>query len=75
MIFAASCPGKLNPWTLVTVTKHCNFTDWLFLVYLAKNLDGMVFRELFLGLADDLEDKKPSSKGSLLDYEQPNEAY
>lgn len=69
MVFASNCPGKLSPWSMLTVSKHCNFTDWLFLVYLSKNLDGMVFREIFLGIADELEDKKPLRKGSLMSNE------
>lgn len=75
MVFATTCPGKLNPWSMVTLTRHCNFSDWLFLVYLADNLDGIVFKELFLGLAEDLEEKKPSSKGSLIDYEDEKDGY
>lgn len=71
LVFYNACPGKLNPWTVLTVSKHCSFTDWLFLVYLSKNIDGMVFKEIFLGLAEDLEDEKPpnlkSSKESLLE--------
>ncbi|RZC32479.1 innexin inx7 [Asbolus verrucosus] len=59
MVFASSCPGKLNPWDMLTVTQRCEFTDWLFLKYLSKNMDGLVFRELFLGLAEDLDEKKP----------------
>ncbi|XP_044262258.1 innexin inx7-like [Tribolium madens] len=60
LAFATSCPGKLDPWQMLTVTQKCDFTDWLFLKYLAKNMDALVFRELFLGLAEDLEEtKKP----------------
>lgn len=59
LVFASPCPGKLDPWNLVTVTQYCDFTDWLFLKYLEKNMDALVFRELFLGLAEDLEEKKP----------------
>lgn len=44
---------------MLTVTKQCDFTDWLFLKYLSKNLDGLIVCELFLGLAEDLEEKKP----------------
>ncbi|CAH1379412.1 unnamed protein product [Tenebrio molitor] len=58
IVFATSCPGKLNPWNMLTVTQRCDFTDWLFLKYLAKNMDGLVFKELFLGLAEDLEENK-----------------
>lgn len=75
MVFASTCPGKLSPWTMVTVSRYCNFTDWLFLVYLAKNLDGMVFREIFLGLAEDLEEHKPVPKESLINNEEGNDNF
>ncbi|XP_019871476.1 innexin inx7 [Aethina tumida] len=58
-VFSNTCPGKLNPWENLTVSRHCNYTDWLFLKYLSKNIDGLVFKEVFLGIAEDLEEKKP----------------
>nr|CAI5829507.1 unnamed protein product [Callosobruchus analis] len=64
--FATTCPGKLNPWDTLTITRHCNFSDWLFLNYLSKNLDSLVFREIFVGLAEEIEGKKPT-KERLLD--------
>nr|CAH7730558.1 unnamed protein product [Callosobruchus chinensis] len=66
MAFATSCPGKLNLWDTLTITRHCNFSDWLFLNYLSKNLDSLVFREIFVGLAEEIEGKKPT-KERLLD--------
>lgn len=57
IVFSNACPGKLNPWRVLTVTHYCNYTDWLFLRYLSKNMDGFVFRELFVGLAEDLYNK------------------
>ncbi|CAH1990859.1 unnamed protein product [Acanthoscelides obtectus] len=62
MVFGVNSPGKLNPWDTLTVTRHCNFSDWLFLSYLAKNLDSMVFREIFVGLAEEIEGKKPNKE-------------
>lgn len=57
MVFANTCPGKINPWDVLTVSRYCNYTDWLFLKYLAKNMDGLVFREIIIGLAEELEDQ------------------
>ncbi|KAF5280645.1 hypothetical protein FQA39_LY05293 [Lamprigera yunnana] len=57
LVFSTACPGKLNPWRVLRVTRYCNFTDWLFLYYLSKNMDGFVFRDLFIGLAEDLDDQ------------------
>lgn len=55
IVFANACPGKLNPWRVLRVTRYCSFTDWLFLYYLSKNMDGYVFRELFISLAEELD--------------------
>jgi len=55
IVFSNACPGKLNPWKVLRVTRYCNFTDWLFLYYLSKNMDGYVFRELFISLAEELD--------------------
>lgn len=71
IIFANVCPGKLNPWRLLTVTNHCNYTDWLFLKYLAKNMDGLLFRELFISLAEELYNK-PFVETK---YEDSNDGY
>lgn len=57
LIFSTTCPGKLNPWRVLRVTRYCNFTDWLFLYYLSQNMDGFAFRDLFIGLAEDLDDQ------------------
>lgn len=57
MVFSHVCPGRLNPWRLLTVTNHCNYTDWLFLKYLSKNMDGLLFRELFISLAEEMYEK------------------
>ncbi|XP_063235934.1 innexin inx7 [Bacillus rossius redtenbacheri] len=53
---AASSGATRDAWSLVTVTRECHFADWLFLYYLAKNMDGFVFRDLFLGLAREMDD-------------------
>ncbi|XP_018562313.1 innexin inx7 isoform X1 [Anoplophora glabripennis] len=69
MVFANTCPGKLNPWNVLTVSKRCNYTDWLFLNYLSKNIDGMVFREIFIGLAEELEEKESSKEALIMSEE------
>lgn len=52
-----ACPGKYNPWNVLKVTHEYYFGDWLFLYYIAKNLDNYVFKELLQSLAEDLENK------------------
>ncbi|KAJ8878182.1 hypothetical protein PR048_022649 [Dryococelus australis] len=59
-VFRLANVGARDVWSLMTVTRECHFSDWLFLYYLAKNLDGRLFRDLFLGLAQDMSgDKLP----------------
>ncbi|XP_012284789.1 innexin inx7 [Orussus abietinus] len=57
-VFSMACPGKHNPWTVLTVTHEYYFGDWLFLYYIAKNLDNYVFKELLQNLAHDLEERR-----------------
>ncbi|KYB25015.1 innexin inx7 [Tribolium castaneum] len=47
---------KLSFWKLKTVTRKFTYADWLFLKYLSKNLDGLVFRELFGRIYEQLDD-------------------
>ncbi|EEZ97262.1 innexin inx7 [Tribolium castaneum] len=51
--------GKLHYWNLNLVVKQCSYHDWLLLKYLAKNMDGLVFRELFMDISEELEERKP----------------
>ncbi|KAH0564494.1 innexin inx7-like [Cotesia glomerata] len=57
-IFSIACPGKYNPWNVLKLTHDYYYGDWLFLYYLAKNLDNYVFKELLEKLAYDLEERK-----------------
>lgn len=54
-LFAMHCPGELNPWQVLYVTKECHFADWLFLYYLSKNMDGLIFKRLFVGMAERID--------------------
>ncbi|KRT84566.1 Innexin [Oryctes borbonicus] len=58
VVFSAWRPAKLSPWMYFTVTKHFDYTEWLFLNYLSQNMDGLAFRELFTLLAGDTDVKK-----------------
>ncbi|XP_043669137.1 innexin inx7-like [Vespula pensylvanica] len=55
VLFSMACPGKYNPWNVVRVTREYHFGDWLFLYYIAKNLDNYVFKDLLERLAQDLD--------------------
>lgn len=54
IVFTMACPGKYDPWKLVTTTHECHYGDWVFLYYIAKNVDNSVFAELLHHLATDL---------------------
>lgn len=56
VVFGFANPQVLDLWSVITVTKEHHFCDWLFLYYLAKNLDGFVFRELLLSAAVEMSD-------------------
>ncbi|XP_011864070.1 PREDICTED: innexin inx7 isoform X2 [Vollenhovia emeryi] len=58
LVFSIACPGKYNPWNVLKVTHEYYFGDWLFLYYIAKNLDNYVFKELLQSLAEDLENRR-----------------
>lgn len=50
-LFSSTCPGRLNTKHLTTVVRHISYSDWLFLYYLAKNLEPFVFCDLLNDLA------------------------
>ncbi|KDR11526.1 innexin inx7-like [Zootermopsis nevadensis] len=74
IVFGFANPQVLDLWSLVTVTKECHFSDWLFLYYLAKNLDGFVFRELFLSAAVEISDVPPETYHYASDDDDEEEA-
>lgn len=43
-MFRHATNGKFNPYNVIRVVNGCQFGDWLFLYYLAKNMSGMVFQ-------------------------------
>lgn len=47
-MFSMACPGKMNPWDMLVVTNEFFFTDWLFLYYLARNMEPYLFRQMLL---------------------------
>ncbi|KAJ9577539.1 hypothetical protein L9F63_005912 [Diploptera punctata] len=48
-------PHLAHVWELVNLTGENHFSDWLFLYYLGKNLDPVVFQELFLSTAAQID--------------------
>ncbi|XP_049887980.1 innexin inx7 [Pectinophora gossypiella] len=55
MMFRQVAGSKFSPTNVIRVVNGCQFADWLFLYYLSKNMQGFVFQELFIRLAEELE--------------------
>ncbi|XP_076181367.1 innexin 7 [Ptiloglossa arizonensis] len=62
IVFSLACPGKYTPWTVLTVTHNYYFGDWLFLYYIAKNVDNYVFKDLLEKLGNDMQPKNRDFK-------------
>jgi hypothetical protein len=75
IVFGFANPQVLDLWSLIAVTKECHFSDWLFLYYLAKNLDGVVFRELFLSAAVEMSDVPPENYNYASDDDDDDDDY
>lgn len=51
MVFSSACPGRINCKQLYLVIENISFSDWIFLYYLAKNIDSILFSDLLSDLA------------------------
>ncbi|XP_045452166.1 innexin inx7 [Melitaea cinxia] len=58
MLFRQASHRKFNPHNVINVVNGCQFADWLFIYYLAKNMKGFVFQKLFDRLAEELEKRE-----------------
>lgn len=54
MVFSMVCPGRLNPRDMLIITQYTSYSDWLFLYYLAKNMEPFVFQNLLTDLSNEL---------------------
>ncbi|XP_076387857.1 innexin inx7-like [Megachile rotundata] len=70
LVFLMACPGKYSPWNVLTVTKEYHFGDWLFLYYIAKNVDNYVFKELLQQLAEDMQGRR-AQRQNIVQEEEP----
>jgi hypothetical protein len=62
-VFSFACPGKMNPWDMLVVTNEFYFSDWLFLYYLARNMEPYLFRQM---LIDHIIPEIQSEKNSII---------
>ncbi|XP_072935359.1 innexin inx7 [Epargyreus clarus] len=58
LVFRSVSSSKFNPYNVIKVVNGCQFGDWLFLYYLAKNMKAIVFQELYARLAEELEKRE-----------------
>ena len=55
LIFAYANPGRLNRCEINVITTQINFTDWMFLYFLASNLRPFIFRSVLAKLVDEFQ--------------------
>lgn len=65
ILFTFACPGHLNQHHIKTVIKKLPFSSWLFLYYLAKNMDTALFKQFLKELADEIEARGDESSSLL----------
>lgn len=58
---------------MLIVTKHSSFSDWIFLYYLAKNMEPYIFRDMLIDLANELRLLEMNDDISDEDYGSRNE--
>lgn len=44
LLFKQVSSSKFDAYNVIRVVNGCQFADWLFLYYLAKNMNGFVFQ-------------------------------
>ncbi|XP_050663674.1 innexin inx7 [Leptidea sinapis] len=57
MMFRHASNSKFNPYNVINVVNGCEYGDWLFLYYLAKNMKSVVFQDLFQKISEELENR------------------
>lgn len=61
MVWGEISPGPaLYPIDIEILTRELYFSDWLFLYYIGKNIDGKMFRTAVSEMAAELSKKKPN---------------
>lgn len=58
MKFVIACPTRLHTKDLNTVLQQVTYSDWLFLCYLAKNMEPFAFQQFLTELAVEYDEKK-----------------
>lgn len=64
-IFSSACPGRINCRQLTIVLENISFSDWIFLYYLAKNMDSVLFCDLLSDLAVEFQQNHVDERETL----------
>lgn len=51
--FSYAKPGRFDRQELEAVIKKCNFSNWMFLLFLASNLSEFLFKKVIYHLSDE----------------------
>lgn len=69
-VFSMASPGRLNQWDMLVVMRQLCYSDWLFLLYLAKNMEPYLFRELLTTLSDEIVEEEEEEEMSEADVSE-----
>lgn len=72
--FAMACPTRLHTKDLSTVLQQVSYSDWLFLCYLAKNLEPYVFQQFLTELAVEYQENSSGNYSAYLAVSATNSA-
>ncbi|KAL1402833.1 hypothetical protein pipiens_001829 [Culex pipiens pipiens] len=70
LVFSFAWPGTLDFHGIRAITTNFSFSDWLFLYYLARNMDRQIFVALFRGIVSGTTTELDSPKSIQSDEEK-----
>ncbi|XP_055548470.1 innexin inx7 isoform X2 [Wyeomyia smithii] len=73
IVFSFACPGNLSKSDIGILTRQYKFSDWLFLYYLARNMDAHLFKSLFRCIMTPIVDVEATLTSKLIEDSQYNE--
>lgn len=56
LIYSMEYSKEMNPWRIVKAAKRSDYLDWLFLTYVSKNMNPLVFKTFISQLAKEWEE-------------------
>ncbi|XP_053691470.1 innexin inx7 [Sabethes cyaneus] len=67
LLFSFACSGILSQRDIEVITVNFKFSDWLFLYYLAKNMDAHLFKSLFRGVMTPINSEENTMTSKLIE--------